>query len=182
MTIIGLVGSAGSGKDTLANYLINQYNFQKYSFASSLKDAIASIFNWDRNLLEGDTEISRKFRETKDDFWKISPREAMQTIGTDLFRNHFDPDIWVKSLILKIKDQKNIVISDCRFENEVKALKNIGAIIIKIERDDNIKKDIHISESLNISENLIDFKIQNKNSKEDFFKNFEHLNIDTHNF
>ena len=71
------------------------------SFAAPLKDVCASIFGWERKLLEGDTIESREFRETPDIFWtrntgidNFTPRLALQLMGTDVLRDHFHSDIW----------------------------------------------------------------------------------------
>ena len=60
--LIGICGLINSGKDTLANVLIEEYSFKKDSFASTLKDVLSVLFNWNRKLLEGDTEDSRNWR------------------------------------------------------------------------------------------------------------------------
>lgn len=140
--IVGLIGLIGSGKDTLADYLVSQHNFKKVSFATSLKDAVSVIFDWDRQMLEGLTEESRKWRDSVDEFWanrlkinNFTPRMAIQKIGTDVFREHFNQDIWVASLENKLKKMSgNIVVTDCRFANEVKAVKSIDGVIVKVQR------------------------------------------------
>ena len=107
MIIIGICGFAGSGKDTIANHLIETHGFKKLSFASVLKDIVSILFSWDREMLEGLTKESRKWRETKDEWWSkklertITPRYVLQDLGTDLFRNHFDQNFW--SVILERK-------------------------------------------------------------------------------
>ena len=53
--IIGICGLIGSGKDTIADYLVTNYNFKKLSFADKLKDSVATMFDWDRELLDGKT-------------------------------------------------------------------------------------------------------------------------------
>ena len=53
--IIGVCGFIGSGKDTVADYLQNFHEFRRESFASTLKDAVAAVFGWDRTMLEGRT-------------------------------------------------------------------------------------------------------------------------------
>jgi len=67
--LVGVVGLIGSGKDTVAERLAQEHNFKKDSFAKSLKDAVSSMFNWDREMLEGKTEESRAWREKPDTFW-----------------------------------------------------------------------------------------------------------------
>lgn len=141
--IFGLVGFIGSGKGTVANLLANTYNFKEDSFASSLKDACSVIFDWPRHLLEGDTVESRIWRETVDLWWSkklnipnFSPRYALQNIGTDLFRDQFNKDIWCLTLENRLRKNTNgnIIVSDARFPNEIQLLQRNGAILVKINR------------------------------------------------
>ena len=67
--VIGIVGLIGAGKDTVADYLVNFHGYKRESFANSLKDAVAQVFGWDRELLEGRTKQSREWRETRDEWW-----------------------------------------------------------------------------------------------------------------
>ncbi len=131
--IIGICGLIGHGKDTVAGNLIEQ-GFQRISFAGVLKDACANIFGWDRILLEGNTSESRVFREQVDEWWakrlgipNFTPRWALQHVGTDVFRTHFHPDIWVAACERQVElTDKNVVISDCRFYNELDVIKRLG--------------------------------------------------------
>ena len=142
--IIGLIGLINSGKGTVGSMLIEQ-GFQHESFANSLKDATASIFNWDRAMLEGDTSASRAQRETVDEWWNerlqipdFTPRVALQILGTDILRNHFHENIWVLSMEARIKDAKqNVVITDVRFPNEVRSIRELGGKIVRIKRGDD---------------------------------------------
>lgn len=141
--IICLCGLKSNGKDTVANYIIKNYDkWEKDSFAGTLKDAVSAIFGWDRKMLAGDTPEDREIRETKDEYWsekfgyEVTPRIILQKFGTDCLRNHLHEDIWVNSLEKKIKDtDKNIIITDCRFKNEIEMLKNLGATFIRVTRD-----------------------------------------------
>ena len=139
--IIGICGLIGSGKDTAADYLVNFHGYRRESFASSLKDAVASVFGWDRTMLEGRTSQSRAWREQPDEWWsqrlgkEITPRWILQYWGTEVIRNGFNDDMWIASLENKIRtSQDNIVITDCRFPNEIKAIRAVGGRIIWIQR------------------------------------------------
>jgi len=141
--IIGICGFIGSGKDTVADYLVNFHGFRRESFASSLKDAVSAVFGWDRTLLEGRTAESREWREQVDEWWsnrlgiQITPRFVLQNWGTEVLRVGFHDDIWIASVENKIRNTKdNIVITDCRFPNEIKALKATGGKVIRIKRGD----------------------------------------------
>lgn len=136
--IIGLVGFIGSGKGTVGD-ILEQKGFEKDSFAKPLKDACASIFGWPRSYLEGDTEVSRKWREAPDAFWSekfgfnFSPRQALQWMGTEAGRKVFHPDIWVISLLNRSAG-KNVVVTDVRFRNEVEHIQKSGGIVVRVAR------------------------------------------------
>ena len=140
--IIGVCGFIGSGKDTIADYLTNFHGFRRESFANSLKDAVAHVFGWDRTMLEGRTKMAREWREQVDPWWaerlnmpNLTPRWVLQYWGTEVCRKSFHDDIWIASLENKLRSSKDdIVISDCRFPNEIKSIKNAGGIVVRVVR------------------------------------------------
>ena len=141
MTIIGICGFQSAGKDTLAEYLINNYGFVKLSYAGALKDIISIIFGWDRVKLEGISKEDREWREHIDEWWatqlgmpQLTPRYVLQYFGTDLFRTYWHKDIWVKVVENQLTKYKNIVITDCRFPNEIDLIKKYNGHIIHIYR------------------------------------------------
>jgi hypothetical protein len=140
--IIGVCGFIGSGKDTIADYLTNCHGFRRESFANSLKDAVAYVFGWDRTMLEGRTKQAREWREQIDPWWSerlnmpnLTPRWVLQYWGTEVCRKAFHDDIWIASLENKLRNSTDdIVISDCRFPNEIKSIKEAGGIVIRVKR------------------------------------------------
>jgi hypothetical protein len=140
--IIGVCGFIGSGKDTVADYLQNFHEFRRESFASTLKDAVAAVFGWDRTMLEGRTKEAREWREQVDPWWadrlnmpELTPRLMLQLWGTEVCRRGFHDDIWIASLENKLRTSKDhVVISDCRFPNEIKAIKAQGGKILWVQR------------------------------------------------
>lgn len=144
--IVGISGFINSGKNTVASILTEKYNFRQDSFAASLKDACAMIFDWPRAMVEGDTNESRQWREQPDIWWaeklnipEFSPRLALQLIGTDILRNHFNEGIWFLSLENRARKNpdRHVVISDVRFPNEIKFIQDHGGIMIKVNRGQN---------------------------------------------
>jgi hypothetical protein len=140
--IIGVCGFQGSGKDTVADYLQNAHGFKRISFAGALKDAVSAIFSWDRELLEGRTKASREWREQVDPWWaqklnmpNLTPRWVLQYMGTEVLRKGFHDNIWINSVEHKLMNSTdNIVISDVRFPNEIKSIKDAGGIVIRTHR------------------------------------------------
>ena len=140
--IIGVCGFIGSGKDTVADYLVNLHHFRRESFANTLKDAVSAVFGWDRTMLEGRTKQAREWREQVDPWWAerleiphLTPRWILQHWGTEVCRQGFHDDIWIASLENKLRNSTdNVVISDCRFPNEIRAIKNAGGRVIRVVR------------------------------------------------
>jgi len=139
--IIGVCGLIGAGKDTIADYLVNIHEFRRESFAGTLKDAVSAVFGWDRVMLEGRTRASRAWREEPDAWWserlgrEITPRWVLQHWGTEVCRRGFHDDVWIASLENKLRNtMDNVVISDCRFPNEITAIKSAGGAVIRVSR------------------------------------------------
>jgi hypothetical protein len=140
--IIGICGLIGAGKDTAADHLVNIHEFRRESFANTLKDAVAYVFGWDRTMLEGRTKQAREWREQVDPWWSerlnmpnLTPRWVLQDWGTEVCRKAFHDDIWIASLENKLRNSRDdIVISDCRFPNEIKSIKAAGGIVVRVVR------------------------------------------------
>lgn len=140
--LIGLCGFKGSGKDTVGNCL-RKHGFHKDSYASSLKDICSIIFGWERSLVEGDTDFSRMWREQVDPWWSdrlniddFTPRKALQLVGTNSLRMGLAQDIWVASLERRLQQTStDIVITDCRFPNELDVVAKTGGKVIWVQKD-----------------------------------------------
>lgn len=144
--LIAVCGLEGSGKSTVSSILESCHNYKSYSFAKALKKALSAIFGWKYEMLLGISVESRTWREQVDEYWAtelgipgFTPRMALQVIGTDVLRKHFDNDIWIKSLKRKIlaslSSGTNVVITDCRFPNEANMVKEVGGSVVTIKRD-----------------------------------------------
>jgi hypothetical protein len=93
-------------------------------------------------MLEGRTKEAREWREQVDPWWAdrldiptLTPRWVLQQWGTEVCRKGFHDDIWIASVENKLRRSKdNIVISDCRFPNEIASIKNASGIIVCVNR------------------------------------------------
>jgi hypothetical protein len=138
--IIGICGLMGAGKDTIAEHLVSKHSYERYSWASPLKDITSTLFGWDRAMLEGTTLEQREKREIKDEWWSAklnknwTPRYALQYMGTEVMRDALHSDIWVLAGMQRIAGRKNVVISDTRFPNEINALREMGGLIWNVKR------------------------------------------------
>jgi len=107
---IGLTGKARSGKDTVANYLVEQYYFRRVAFGDALKKYVSEIF----------PDLANENK----------PRALLQRFGQSM--REFDEDVWIKHA-LNQANGPNVVISDVRQPNEYRRLKELGYVIIRVE-------------------------------------------------
>lgn len=168
--IIGLSGYAQSGKDTAANYLIQQFGFKRLSFADPIKEFLKAInpiledghrlnelihkFGWD--LIKNRTEVRRLLQET-----------GMTA------RKMFGKDFWIEQALLDTDPLQRYVVSDVRFINEADYIRDLGGTIWRINRIDNKPINAHISE-IAMDDYSFDFVLQNDGLVEDL-----HLQIRT---
>lgn len=144
--LVGLCGFEGCGKNTAASALLAHHPGQMLAFAGALKSATATIFQWDRGLLEGDTPASRAWREQADPVWSarlgrsIVPREILQLLGTEVVRT-LHPDIWVHALAVQYQStdpQTVSVVTDARFGNELAWVREERGALFWIYREDTL--------------------------------------------
>lgn len=114
---LAITGGMASGKTSIAKYLVENYNFTKFSFADDLKLYAAEIFDM-----------------------KIKDRKLLQEFGTKM--KEIDENIWIKKLDSKIKYiSDNIIIDDLRYPNEELYLKSNGFKILKLDIDAELQNN-----------------------------------------
>lgn len=178
--IIGVVGFIGSGKGTVGDILEREHGYKKFAFADALKDAVAGIFLWPRGLLEGDTNASRAFRERVDPWWshkfgyEVTPRLILQKFGTEACRVGIADNIWIAALEKRIHGYDDVVITDCRFPNEIDFIRSAGGVLIRVKRGDDPSPEqiskMHISETAWNNYDP-DFVIHNEGTKDELKEN-----------
>lgn len=196
--IIGLVGYKRSGKNTVADFLEEEYGFCQYALAGPIKDMCRTAFLWDYRHTEGE------LKEEIDPYWGISPRQAMQWIGTEGFQYYLPKDfsafekvnhrnIWVRRFVkwyqeaIAEEGEFNVVITDVRFPHEVKIIKQdlleFDPQFIRVNRKgvvygaDMHESEIHIdhipvrAEIYNCGDSIDDFYDEIKKFFNDFLLN-----------
>ena len=154
------------------------------SLADPLKKIAAVIFGIPYEILLGATYTNRKIRESArtikfNKCGSLTGRECLEYLGTDVFRNHFDNNIWIKIFYRNSKKLLdagiNVILSDVRFHNEFLAVKKLSGRLVVIYRED---KDLILTEEdkkthpskwkfLEFYQNAI--KIKNNNTFKDFY-------------
>lgn len=150
ITLIGIAGWARSGKDTIADYLVNNNGYQKFSFSTPMKTAMEKLNPTIRILT---TNQDLPLKDAVDYFgWEelktISPdiRPLLQRFGTEVGREMFGEDFWVNYALSSIPDGTKAVIADVRFPNEANAIKKLGGKVFKVVRDGVGPANDHASE------------------------------------
>lgn len=128
--IFGFTGPAGSGKDTAGAILI-QNGFNRFAFADHLKATLAVLFEPMGLTLAHFND--RDLKETTIEIFGKSPRELMQSFGTDWARKLVHPDIWLMAAEGNLKKMSGrIVVTDIRFENEANLVRSLGGVIVHL--------------------------------------------------
>jgi hypothetical protein len=154
-SIIALCGVKRSGKDTVVNFIESLYPdcYVHCKISTQLKQIVKIMFSFSTDQIEAAP------KDEIDLNWQVSPRDAMQFIGTDMMQMsiankwpHIGRKFWIINFIKTLPCNKSIIISDLRFLHEYEELLKItdNLHIIKIQRHDNPKGDLknnHLSET-----------------------------------
>jgi hypothetical protein len=150
--LIGIIGKKRSGKDTSGDYLVQNKNFTKYSFANPIKRGAMELFGFTEDQVFGDA------KDVIDPTWGITPRLVLQIMGTEVFQYdmpEYIPELksigrgfWVKRFEQWYQKNKNldVVICDVRFQHEVDAILKMGGTVWRVERPNLNGGDEHASE------------------------------------
>lgn len=154
--IIGISGKIQSGKDTIANYLVNKYGFIRIGFADKLKEIAKDLFEWNG---------------LKDK----NGRTLLQNLGYAM--RLINENIWVNYVLNNLDLNKQYIISDVRYENEAEILKENGAKLWRIERklDRNNEADKHLSEIDLDNYGKFDIIIDNNGTIEELYKKIDEI-------
>lgn len=191
--LIGIAGKAGAGKDTLADQLVRQHGFVKYSLAAPMKKMLNDLFGWtDENWQD------RKWKERKSvlfnmrnigrsiDVDSLSPRQLAQWLGTEVGRTIGGPDVWLNLMVREWNSLRynldyhhgegvsepcaRMVVADVRFDNEARRIRDLGGVIIRINRPGVAGVAQHASEK-GVSDELVNVEVTNDTDIITFLRN-----------
>lgn len=174
--IIGILGNKGHGKDTISDHLVSKYQFHKKAFGNPLKEICHILFGFNHEQLYGNR------KEIKDKYWGITPRKAMQFVGTELFRNKMNElipgishNFWLECIRRQSGKYDRLVISDVRFQNEVDFIHEMNGIVIKVERENKKTNDVHASEREIRQITNYDFYVANNSDLQALYSKVDNL-------
>ncbi len=144
---------SGSELPSFETFLVNSeytkmIDWELRAFADKVKDIVCLLIGCTKKDLESQefktTEVPSCWQTIKDageyPLYKYGNiptyRQILQFIGTDLFRNQFNPEVWINAA-LSANPTPNIIITDCRFPNEADAILERGGILIRLQRNIN---------------------------------------------
>lgn len=179
MKLIGVNGYARSGKDTIANILVEQCGFKRVAFADKLREAAYALnptVSWDYKfgLAYGAKSITT-LQAVIDEFgwdgykktgWGKAIRELLQRLGTEVGREILGDTIWVDAVLRDLDDDGLYVFTDCRFENEAEAVTNLWGHVWRVDRPGVGPANDHISE-IGLDDWNFDVRINNAGSIQD---------------
>lgn len=141
MKLIGLTGQPRSGKDTFAKHLVENHGYKHRAFATPLKAAAAILLGREVWEMNGENDFDRESILPE---WGFSTREFLQKFGTECLRNQIREDFWIQAMLNSLRMTDKVVITDVRFPNEAKLVRDMGGKLIEIWRPGAVGNN-HIS-------------------------------------
>jgi hypothetical protein len=166
--VVALSGPAGCGKDTAARFLGSRYGFALSMFAGPLKAGLCAMFGWLPESLD-----NREWKEAVLPDIGKSPRQLMQTLGTEWGRQMVHPDLWLLLAAQRIEQARRaglpgIVFTDCRFVNEAWVARRNEGLVIQIVRPGCDPVAAHVSEA-GIPPHLVDAVVRNEGTLDELY-------------
>ncbi|MDQ3273756.1 MAG: deoxynucleotide monophosphate kinase [Actinomycetota bacterium] len=145
--VIGIAGKARTGKNTMANFIEAQYGGYQYSMAAPIRRMLKAGLNVDM-----DDPWWAERKEKNIPAIGKSPRQLMQTLGTEWGRQLIEPSIWI-TLALDVlrKRGPGMIVPDIRFENEAAWVRKMGGTVIHLSRKNAPGINPHVSENALLS-------------------------------
>jgi hypothetical protein len=169
--IIGLLGKAGSGKTTVANWLRDSYGAQKFSYAAPLKEMARRIYGLSDAQLFGTQEE----KETIDPRHGKSARQLLQFLGTDVCRDVLGADVWVNAAMSSLRNGITWVCDDLRFPNEAIVIQKRGGVVVKLICPDRPSNDNGEHASEQVDNVPFNYVIESRRADNDLIERAQRL-------
>jgi hypothetical protein len=178
--LVGLCGLKNSGKDTVGAYLVKNHGFERRAFADKLKESAAALFDiepWQLDEWKNDPGFTvqiRQLRTTKTPKQShMTIREMLQRYGTEAHRDIFGEDFWLDATlpVQGFYAGRAIVVTDCRFENELERITLLGGHTVYVDRPAPLEENPHRSESVL----LADYTLVNDGTIEELYQRVEKM-------
>ncbi len=176
--LIGFLGRKRHGKSVSGTHLVRKHGYHEMAFADPLKRGLKEWFGFSDEQLYGSD------KEVIDEYWKITPREAMQKFGTEIGRHyirkiipHVGENFWIKNMELRYLRSKckSIVVTDVRYQNEVDFIHKYNGIVIKIIRKMDDIVDEHLSEKAMCKIQNYDYVLDNDGTLMDLYGKLDRI-------
>lgn len=143
--IIGLSGYGGSGKDTVAKYLVDNYGYKKAAFADPIKEALLKLNPYiTPNIRLADIVDAYGWELAKKGYPEA--RRLIQVLGTEIGREMFGERFWVEYCLNELDSTEFVTFSDVRFVSEAEEINALGGVVWRIERVGVGPVNDHLSE------------------------------------
>lgn len=199
-TILCISGWKNSGKDTVANYLRDNFGVTRLGFADPLKDMVSDLFGVKRRLMDDQAEKEQPIMympvQAKDGFSKIvtdfmvkefkredtriaekevywTPRALCILVGSCM--RSVNPDFWVEKAVAKTEPGKVYAIADCRYKNEIEAIKRTGANVVSIRVNRFDTSPSADPSERDLDDYPFDIVLNNKTTIEEFLSSVEDM-------
>lgn len=147
--LLGLIGNAGAGKDTVAAFLEDEHAFERIGFADPVLDMVLALFN--AAGIDGAWAVERSLKELPTPVLNTSYRRLAQSLGTQWGRELIGPELWVTIAAHRLQQARQhqlaVVISDVRFQNEAAWIRRAGGVLVKVQRQGLQPVAAHVSET-----------------------------------
>jgi hypothetical protein len=177
--IIGLSGYAQSGKDTVAEYLVEHYGYRRVAFADPIRTALyrlnPKVTIADMVGVPLSTAVDGLgWENVKADSQDV--RELLQRMGTEVGREMFGSDFWVHQAFTnnKVFSDDKVVFTDVRFQNEYDQIKSYYGKVWRVERLGVGPANNHLSEH-QLNNASFDGIITNNSTKDDLYETLDYL-------
>jgi hypothetical protein len=157
--VIGITGRARSGKDTVADMIKDHIGGTRYSFAKPMYDMMTALGmdfkspDWDGQKEKPIPGVGK------------SPRQLLQTLGTEWGRNCVNPDFWIFFAKMQLDYASKLIVSDVRFDNEADWVREEG-VLLRVVRANTEEVNPHVSEA-GVTPRESDVLIRNDGTLED---------------